>query len=45
MFNLLPYDGKALYFKDFFTPEESLSYFETLLNQLDWQSIEVQIFW
>lgn len=44
MLNLLPYDGCAEYYPDFFTLEESIRYFNALKDGIDWQADQVRIF-
>jgi alkylated DNA repair dioxygenase AlkB len=42
--NLLPFDGEVFYVKNFFSPEESLQYFNHLLEDIDWKNDETTIF-
>jgi len=42
--NLLPFDGEVIYVTNFFSPEESLQYFNHLLEDIDWKNDETTIF-
>lgn len=42
--NILPYDGRAIYFGPLFTPDCSFSYFETLYKETPWQKDELLIY-
>lgn len=42
--NILDRDGQVIYYPDFFTPEESDHYFETLLKEIDWKQEPIFIY-
>lgn len=42
--NLLPVDGEAYFFPDFFTEQESLHYFNQLSSEVDWKQEPIIIF-
>lgn len=42
--NLLPQDGEALYYPDFFSPAESDTIFKTLLEETHWKQEPIKIF-
>mgnify|MGYP001552428361 CR=1 FL=1 len=42
--NILDRDGEVVYYPDFFTPEESDHYFETLLKGIDWKQEPIFIY-
>ncbi len=42
--NLIPENGEVFYYPNFFTPKESLNYFQILLNQTHWQQEPIKIF-
>ncbi len=42
--NLLPYDGTVIYYGKVSTPSETVNYFDTLLNTIEWKNDEAIIF-
>ncbi|WP_194774618.1 alpha-ketoglutarate-dependent dioxygenase AlkB family protein [Pararhodonellum marinum] len=42
--NLLPYEGEAYYFPDFFDPEKSQYFFQNLKENIHWKQEPIKIF-
>lgn len=44
MISVIPQDGNVLYFPDFFSPEESLFYFYSLITEIQWKHESIKLF-
>ena len=42
--NILPFDGEALFYPDFLTPQESDNYFNHILNSFTWTQEQIKIY-
>lgn len=43
-YNILPCDGDALYYRDFYDSEKADYYMQTLLKEIDWKNDQAKIF-